>query len=230
MKNFEHVRIIETMGRNVGWLTAASTFFKEDPDDGPHLVYVPETPFVIEEMLDAVSNIQSRLGYCVVVVSEGLKMKDDCPIMMNGVKQKAGSKSLGGVGSILAECVSERLGLASRYENLGILQRCATFAISELDRIEAVALGVKAAQLLMRGESEFMVQINRLSSQPYRWEIRRIPFAEVAGLERSLDSKYLSVVGKIDPSYRQWLSPFMGTNNRYKAIKPLHIVEMEEYK
>ncbi|MFC6226459.1 diphosphate--fructose-6-phosphate 1-phosphotransferase [Paenibacillus allorhizosphaerae] len=228
MKNFEHVRIIETMGRNVGWLTAASIYYKERMEDGPHLVYVPEIPFDSEAMLRAVSDIHSRLGYCVVVVSEGLKGKDGQPIMMNGMKQNTQSKALGGVGSVLAESVSTRLGLACRYENLGILQRCATFAVSELDRMEAAALGRKAAQLILRGESGMMVRIERLAHQPYKWEIGKIAFAAVAGKERELDSKYISADGTIHSGYRRWLAPFMDATNRYRTIIPISYAQKEE--
>nr|WP_165972072.1 diphosphate--fructose-6-phosphate 1-phosphotransferase [Paenibacillus piri] len=231
MKNFEQVRIIETMGRNVGWLTAASAFFKKQEEDGPHLVYVPEKPFDINEMISAVSDIQARLGYCVVVVSEGLKGESGQPIMMdgiNGLKQNAGKKALGGVGSVLREAVSNELGLACRYENLGILQRCASFAVSKLDRIEAMVLGERAAQLIFQGESGCMVGIERLSEQPYSWDIRKIAFDKVAGLERELDSAYTNVTGTIDPSYRQWLSPFMSEAKSYKSLKTLSLLDMEE--
>lgn len=221
MKNFEHVRVIETMGRNVGWLTAASMYYKEKPEDGPHLVYVPEQRFDPEALLHAVSDIQKQLGYCVVVVSEGLKGKDGRPIMMNGMKQQSQSKALGGVGSVIAESVSSQLGLACRYENLGIMQRCATFAVSETDRLEAAALGMKAARLVFHGESGLMVRIERLSDQPYNWDIRHAAFAAVAGRERELDSKYAAASGTIDPSYRSWLAPFMDETKRYRTIQSL---------
>jgi len=219
MKNFEQVRVIETMGRNVGWLAASAVYFKERPEDAPHLTYVPEVSFHLEDMLKKVADIQSQLGYCVIVVSEGLKGKDGRPIMMKGITAggSAQPKALGGVGSVLADAINANLGLSCRYENLGILQRCASFHVSELDRIEAEALGTRGAQMIFRGEHGLMVGIQRVSDVPYQWEIREMSFDGIGGRERELEQRYISSAGRIDPSYRTWLEPFMGPTISYRT-------------
>jgi len=222
MKNFEQVRVIETMGRNVGWLTAASSYFKLRPEDPPHLVYVPETTFRMEEMLDEVSEIQKQNGICVVVASEGLKGEDGRPLMMNGIAGggRAQSKALGGVGHLLAGAIHSNLGLSCRYDNLGILQRCASFLVSDTDRLEAEMLGSRAADLISRGVSGKTVGVRRLSDEPYRWEIVEIDVRAVEGRERPLAHRYAPSAGRIDASYRHWLKPFMGTTEQYRSLLP----------
>jgi 6-phosphofructokinase 1 len=232
MRNFEQVRIIETMGRNVGWLTAASTFFKEKAEDAPHLVYIPETAFDLPGMLSAVSDVQAKIGYCVIVVSEGLRQDKGRPFAMRGIN-KAGSgqggMALGGVGAVLAETVGRELGLACRYENLGMIQRCASFAVSETDRTEAILLGARAAQHIKDGNNGLMVAIDRLSDQPYDWTIKSIPLNQAAGSERELDSRFVSSAGFIDPSYRQWLLPFISGTQSSSPGTYSSFTEMERH-
>jgi 6-phosphofructokinase len=223
MKNFEQIRVVETMGRNVGWLTAAAAYFKEKSEDAPHLIYVPELPFDRNEMIVRVKEIQSQIGYCLVVVSEGLKDNKGQPIMSNGINNSLsngqGLKALGGVGSHIAEIVSNELGLACRYENLGILQRCASQSVSDQDQMEAEAVGRKAAQLVFREQSGLMVTLIRSEQAEYGWKTGDVPFEKVAGIERSLDPRYIWERGSIADSYREWLRPFIGTSSPYRRFQ-----------
>ncbi len=220
MRNFEQVRVIETMGRNVGWLTAAAAYFRERSDDAPHALYVPEQAFRMEEMLRRVADVQREIGYCIVVVSEGLKDERGEPIaasgIMNGKVNGQGGKALGGVGSYLASTIGAELGLACRYENLGILQRCASFLVSDTDREEAEAVGQHAARLLADGVTGVMVCIRRTGDRPYRWELGQVPLERVAGIERALDPAYLADGGM--DAYREWLQPFMGSGAPYRIL------------
>ncbi|TBL73271.1 diphosphate--fructose-6-phosphate 1-phosphotransferase [Paenibacillus thalictri] len=222
MRSFEQVRVVETMGRNVGWLAAASGYFKQTVDDAPHLIYVPESRFDLEKMLADVACIQQRLGYCLIVVSEGLRDCHDRPISANGInngKQNGqGLRALGGVGAYIAEEIGERLGVSCRYENLGMLQRCASLALSGQDQAEAEAVGCKAAELLLDGHTGEMVTIRRLQNTPYRWETGSAPFIKVAGMEREFDSACLGQGGLIAESYKTWLAPFIGDNQPYKQF------------
>ncbi|GIP31558.1 diphosphate--fructose-6-phosphate 1-phosphotransferase [Paenibacillus sp. J2TS4] len=222
MRNFEQVRVIETMGRNVGWLSAASGYFKEKEEDAPHLIYIPEKPFDFERMVKEVKDVYEELGCCLVVASEGLKDADGQPIraqgIANGKKNGQGLQALGGIGSTIAETISKELGLACRYENLGILQRCASFAVSQQDQIEAEAVGRRAASLLLEGASGCMVTIVRLSDQPYRWDVDSAPFDEVAGIERNFDPLDLSAGGRISERHKAWLKPFIGQKAPYRRL------------
>lgn len=213
MKNFEQIRIIETMGRNAGWLAAASTYFKRNEADFPHLVYLPERPFDLPHMLAQAEDRYKHNGYCVIVIGEGLKDRDGRPFFKpaaaNGERGKPNSRLLGGEGEELARTISEQLGVAVRYENLGILQRCASFLVSEQDKLEAEAVGVEAARLIFGDRSDLMVTIRRLADEPYHFEIGHVALAKVAGIERLLDACFLESDGGIRDSYRKWLHPLI---------------------
>ncbi|MFD0871413.1 fructose-6-P phosphotransferase [Chlamydia abortus] len=222
MRNFEQVRVIETMGRNVGWLSAASGYFKESEEDAPHLIYIPEQPFQFVRMLEEVKEVYSQLGYCLVVASEGLKDGSGQPIraqgIANGKKNGQGLQALGGIGSVIAETISQELGLACRYENLGILQRCASFAVSAQDQLEAEAVGRQAARYLLEGVSGQMVTIVRQADEPYDWNVGSAPFRDVAGIERAFDPADLSPGGWISERYKAWLKPFVGRKEAYRRL------------
>jgi 6-phosphofructokinase len=225
MRNFEQVRVVETMGRNVGWLTAAAAFFREREEDAPHLIYIPEAPFRMEEAVAAVSRVQRELGYCLVVVGEGLKDEGGRPLAAHGINNSRhngqGMKALGGIGALVAETISNELGLACRYENLGILQRCASLCVSFQDLLEAEAVGVKAAELLLSGVSGVMVTIERLPGADggYRWATGTAPLERVAGLERSMAPGYWEASsGTITDAYREWLRPLIGMAAPYGRI------------
>lgn len=215
MKSFEQVRVIETMGRNAGWLAAASTYFNGSEADAPHLVYLPEWPFDLNHMLAQVEQQCLRNGYCVVVVGEGLKDRNGQPVLQQkqaapiGPQPARTPRLLGGEGAELARAIRDQLGRTARYENLGILQRCASFLVSGQDKLEAEEAGKAAARLVFDGLSELMVTIDRLSDEPYRFGIGHVPLAKVAGVERLLDARFISGSGGIHDSFRRWLHPLV---------------------
>jgi 6-phosphofructokinase 1 len=225
MRNFEQVRVVETMGRNVGWLTAASAYYKNDEDDAPHLLYLPETTFDLEAAVASVEAVYRRLGYCLMVVSEGLKDRYGRPISAQGISggrvKGKGQQALGGIGSVVVEILSKELGLACRYENLGILQRCDSLSASPEDRNEAEIVGARAAELLLRGQGGVMITIERAAStSEYRWTTGSVPLERVAGMERALDAEFLDASGGVSDLYREWLRPLIGQSPPYRQLLP----------
>lgn len=201
MRNFESVRVIETMGRNVGWLALSSTYFKRKPVEPPHLVYVPESSFGREAFLEAVHEAERNFGYVVVVVSEGL------------VPPKNGHLDeplLGGVSRDLAALIVEELGLPARGELLGMGQRSYSLAASAQDRQEAWYLGRRAVEAIHRGESGNMLTLVRTLSPRYEYEVRSVPFERVAGVERALPKEWTGRPDEIHESFQKWLGPLIG--------------------
>jgi 6-phosphofructokinase 1 len=231
MRNFEQVRIIETMGRNVGWLTAASAFLKTRPEDPPHLVYLPERPFAVESFLQDVRRVVERVGCAVVVVSEGLRGADGKVLAELTLRQEQGRQVLGGVGQYLAQQVRDQLGYASRSELLGMNQRCAAYAVSEQDREEAEQLGVRAAEWLKSalnssdGSSMMTLRRNHSPGQPYAYRIDPLPLGEVADREKPVPNEFLDIPasgqGSAMPNekFREWLKPILG--DEIAAYPPL---------
>ncbi len=203
VKNFESVRILETMGRNVGWLAMSAGLLKERPEDPPHLIYIPERPFDEEVFLREVEETHRRLGYALAVVSEGLTPHET----------EAGLKApiLGGVSRELAGMVNDRLDLPARGELLGMGQRAFTLAVSERDRQEARMLGEAAAYRLRSGESGVMLALARKPGSRYAVEVWDVPFDEVAGAERALPAEWVpDSPAAVPEGFRRWLAPLAG--------------------
>lgn len=205
VQNFESVRILETMGRNVGWLAMSAGLLKERPEDPPHLVYVPERTFDEDASLREVEAAHRRFGYVVAVVAEG--------VMPPSSGDGFASPRIGGVSRELASAVQDRLGLTARGELLGMSQRSFSLAVSERDRREARMLGEAAAWMLRDGESGTMPGLERKPGPRYAVETRIVPLEEVAGVERALPKEWVpDAPDAVPESFRRWLEPLVGTD------------------
>ena len=202
VRNFESVRVLETMGRNVGWLALSSGYLKREPEEPPHQIYVPEQEFSQETFLRDVEEAHHAYGYAVVAVSEG--------IPSHGTDNHLDSPNLGGVAGKLAVLVSEELGLPARGESLGMGQRSYSLSVSKRDQQEARVLGAEAANQLRAGCSGVMLGLKRVSMVPYEVEIRNVSFERVAGIERHLPNEWLVSEGKEYEAFRSWLEPLVG--------------------
>jgi 6-phosphofructokinase len=213
MRNFEKVRIIETMGRNVGWLAAAASLLKESEDQPPHLIYLPERPFHLKQFLSEVSRTVDSIGYAAVVISEGLRDETGKVLAEIPLNGKGGTHVLGGASQFLAQQVVNTLNLPSRSELLGMNQRCSYAAISAQDREEAGELGRKAAALLKKDTSGIMLTLMREVSKSgqYSYRIDSCGLGEVAGKERLLPDEFISPSGcGITEAFKHWLRPLVG--------------------
>ena len=202
VRNFESVRVLETMGRNVGWLALSSGYLKREPHESPHLIYVPEQVFSQESFLRDVEETQRAYGYTVVVVSEG--------IPAHRTDNHLESPNLGGVAGKLSDLVSKELGLPARGESLGMGQRSYSLSASERDRQEAEILGAEAVIQLRAGRSGTMLGLARISKAPYEVEVRNVPFERVAGIERHLPEEWLVSPEKMHEAFQGWLEPLVG--------------------
>ena len=204
MQNFEQVRIIETMGRNAGWLAAASGLLKESEEEGPHIIYLPETKFHTDEFLDDVKELVKDYGTATIVVSEGIKLDNETSIQKAVVD---GRIVLGGVSKILEDLVKENLGFSARGENLGMNQRSFSLAVSSQDRIEAYEVGKKAAELIDNNETNVMVTIQNSNIKGYGYHLENCLLNEVTSLgEKALPPEFINSPEK----YYEWLRPLIG--------------------
>ena len=138
-----HVCVVEAMGRNAGWITAASALARKEKGDAPHLIYLPERPFNEEEFLEDVKKLYDELGGVVVVASEGLKDKDGKPIVPPIFKTERATY-YGDVSAHLANLVIQKLGIKARSEKPGICGRASIAWQCQTDRDEAVLAGREA--------------------------------------------------------------------------------------
>ncbi len=204
------VFLLEVMGRDAGWITAAAGLAAEQPGDPPHLLLFPEIPFVPQDFLTRVEETVRRAGYCIVVVSEGLRQLDGRRISEVGTQDAFGHPQLGGVAPVLAQLVHERLGHKIHWAVADYLQRAARHIAAQIDVDQAYAVGEAAVRLALEGRTAVMPTIVRLSDDPYRWEIGVTPLESVANIERGMPREYISEDGfAITAACRRYLQPLI---------------------
>lgn len=189
------VSMFESMGRNAGWLAGASALARVEPDDAPHLVYLPEYPFDPDGFIDQVDAVYRRLGWVVAVVSEGIRTEDGAPVFQTGDPENTGQHGKappGGAASSLSELVTRRLGLRSRSEKPGLCGRSSILLASDADRADAVAVGRAAVEAVLRGESGCMTALKPRESASAAPATRTVPLREPAGAEKTVPARWIA--------------------------------------
>ena len=189
------VTILEAMGRDAGWLTAASALSRRFPDEAPHLIYLPEVPFSREQFLADVERVYKQLGYCYVVVSEGIRDANGEYCFTSGSVDAFGHKQLSGVGVALKELVEEKLGINARCNTLGTAQRSAMHCGSKTDADEADMVGAEAVRYALNDKSGIMVTLERVSSEPYKCICGETALENVANLEKKVPLEWINKEG-----------------------------------
>lgn len=203
-----HVCVIEAMGRNAGWITAASVLARKEPGDAPHLVYLPERNFKEEEFLEDVKRLYDELGGVVVVVSEGLRNEKGESIVPPIFKTDR-AVYYGDVSAYLAELVIKKLGIKAG-EKPGLCGRTSMLLQSKVDREEAVLVGREAVKAAVAGHTGVMVGIRRKGGEEYGIETPLIPIEEVMLNERVMPEDYINERGNdITESFARWCKPLI---------------------
>ncbi|HUG23061.1 6-phosphofructokinase [Piscinibacter sp.] len=206
------------MGRHAGFLTAASALARKHPDDGPHLVYVPERTFSLDSFLADVKATHERLGRCIVAVSEGIHDASGEPIatqLAKSVERDAhGNVQLSGTGALadqLCDQIKEKLKIKRvRGDTFGYLQRSFLGCVSDVDQHEAREAGEKAVQFAMWGERDGSVAIKRCGDYAVRYEL--IALDAVAGKTRVMEDELIAASGSdVTDAFRRYLQPLLGT-------------------
>ncbi len=215
------IKINVIMGRHAGWLTAASTLARERADDGPHLVYVPERAFDVERFVGDVDRVHTRLGRCLIAVSEGVHDAQGKPIYESEEVDSHGNLQLSGSGALgdrLAGEIKARLGakLRVRADTYGYVQRSYAGTISEVDAAEARAAGRAAVEIAVQGDAPHgSIVIRRLSEDGrYRAAFERTELANVAKVTRPLDAPFLAGGCDIAPAFLDYVRPLVGSMPR----------------
>ena len=190
------VTIVEIMGRDAGWLTAAAALARNSYNETPQLIYLPEVPFHRSQFLKDVKNVLNVSKNAVVAVSEGIRDEDGVYISAKAkAEDKFGHMQLSGVGKVLETLVKEQIGSKVRSIELSILQRCAGHAASGQDINESLEEGEAAAAYALQGKTGVMPAIRRTSDDPYTYEIVERDLAEVANRARSLPREWINEAG-----------------------------------
>lgn len=204
------VFILEVMGRHAGWIAAASGLAKEDESKPPHIILFPEVPFEASVFLTQVDLCVKNYGYCVIVVSEGIRNKEGQFLSDAGLKDAFGHVQLGGVAPIIAQLVKEELGYKYHWAVADYLQRAARHIASQTDVSQAYALGKKAVEFAIQGLNAIMPIIVREQDEPYQWSVGHVPLTSVANQEKPMPRHFIAENGmEISPACRRYLFPLI---------------------
>lgn len=211
-----HIGVV--MGRNAGFLTAASSIARKYPDDGPHLIYLPERPFIIKNFLEDVKAVYEKYDRCIIAVSEGICDENGVPIITKLVEQEQDAhgniqlSGTGALGDLLSNCIKEGLNIQRvRSDTFGYLQRSFMGCVSDVDQHEAREVGEKAAQFAIWHNIDGSIAINRTGY--YSVDYRIVPLAEVAGKTKLMPDEYINERGNnVTDAFRYYLNPLLGSN------------------
>ena len=206
------ITVIELMGRNAGWLTAA-TAISASKGQGPDLIYLPEIDFDIDKMLEDVKKIYAKDLKCIIAVSEGVKAADGryIPELVGTVDRDAfGHAQLGGTATILADYLKEKIGCKVRGIEFSLLQRCAAHCASKRDVEESFLSGQTAVKCAVDGMTDLMVGFSRPETGEYRCDIKLIPLGEVANTERKIPREWINEAGNgLKQPYLDYVLPLI---------------------
>lgn len=209
-KTSTKVFVMEVMGRHTGWIAAASGLAATNLAQAPHIILLPEVPFDEEKFLLKVKNSVEQYDHCAIVVSEGIKNKAGDLLQKSSGTDSFGHAQLGGVGPLIANLVTDKLGYKNHWAVCDYLQRAARHIASKTDVEQSYSLGKAAIEYARNGKHGVMLTIKRLNNMPYEWKIDSVPLAEVANVEKLLPKEYISSDGfHITASCRDYLLPLI---------------------
>ena len=212
------VYLAVVMGRHAGFLTAASALGKKFPDDGPHLIYIPERTFSLEKFIADVKTTYDKYGRCVIAASEGIHDSQGNPIITQLSRQVErdahGNVQLSGTGALadlLCDEIKRKLGIKRvRGDTFGYVQRSFMGCVSDVDQREAREVGEKAVQYAMWGDHDGSVAIKRTGF--YSVDYQLIPLESVAGKTRVMEDEFIAASGTdVTDAFRMYLRPLLGS-------------------
>jgi len=205
------VFVYEVMGRHAGWLAAAAGLAGSGKDDAPQVILFPEIAYDEAKFLARVQAVVKKVGWCVVVVSEGIRHADGRFVAdAGGGKDAFGHSQLGGVGPLLAATVKDKLGLKVHWTVPDYLQRSARHVASATDLAQAQAVGQAAVDYALEGRNGVMPVIVRTSSRPYRWKIAPAALTGIANREKTMPKGFIDRSGYgITAACRAYLQPLV---------------------
>lgn len=194
--HLKSVTIVEIMGRDAGWLTASSALARNEYSNAPHLIYLPERVFSLEECIEDTKKLLEERDDVIIAISEGVKDKDGNYISASeGHKDNFGHAMLSGTAKYLEHELHQALGVKTRGIELNILQRCASHIASETDLCESMQLGATAVSLYEEGKTGVMATHKRISSHPYKLEYTCHDVSEIANQVKSVPDNYINTRG-----------------------------------
>jgi len=202
--------VAETMGRHAGWIAASTAMAGRDETEGPHIILLPEIAFREDAFLAEVERIRTKIGYCVVAVSEGLQNEAGKFVADAGTVDMFGHTQLGGAGDFIANLMKNKLGIKVHNALPDYFQRSGRHIASKTDLEQAIAVGKEAVRLAAEGLNGQMVTIVRESDTPYSWTVGHTDIENIANKEKVLPPEYIREDGfHITDAFRTYCQPLI---------------------
>lgn len=189
------VFILEVMGRHAGWMAASSALARTSNEDAPHIILLPEVTFNQKDFLALVKQVVAKHGYCVVVVSEGVKNSKGKFLAESDRRDAFGHSQLGGIAPFISELINNKLKIKNHWAVADYLQRSARHIASRVDLEQAQAVGSFAIKYALAGMNGVMPIIVRNKGSKYKWSIEAAPLSKIANLEKKLPKSFISKNG-----------------------------------
>jgi ATP-dependent phosphofructokinase / diphosphate-dependent phosphofructokinase len=224
MKKVDQFVIHQTVGRSAGWLAAASAAGKKDPDDAPHLIYLPERPFNHEKFLADVKRCYDAYGWVSIVCGEGITNADGSPVSASQVKDRFQNVEFGAMGGasvamILHRMISAEFGFRGEFQVPESLPMCGADRALQLDVDEAYMCGRAAVKLAAAGKTGLMVTLVREPGKKYVCTTGTADFHDVAVKARPMPDKFINEEGNfVTAEFMDYLRPLLGPMPRYSRL------------
>jgi 6-phosphofructokinase 1 len=216
MQKVDKFVVYQTIGRDAGWLAAATALARRNEDEAPHLIYAPEFHFDREKYLTEVDRCIKAYGWVSIVCGEGLKYSDGTPVSSATKKDKFNNIEFGAMGGAsvglsLHRMIADEFGYRGEFQITESLIMCDFVRSSAIDLEEAYRCGEEAVKLAERGESGVMVSIKRISNNPYTIEFGKVPLKEVAVSAKPMPLDYFNPEGNhVSSLFIDYMKPLAG--------------------
>jgi len=225
MQQVDKYVILQTVGRDTGWLAASAALAKKRESDAPHLVYIPERPLSRERFISDIKECIKKIGWVFIICGEGIRWEDgtlvaDIQVVDDSRNIEFGAMGGGSAALNLHKLIHQETNYRGEFQITESLSMCAIDRASKVDLKEAYACGVKAIKLVEEGASGMMVSINRVSSSPYQVELKTISLDEVALCTKPMDDKYINAQGNfVTDEYIKYVKPLIGELPNYSELE-----------
>lgn len=227
MQKVDRFVIYQTIGRDAGWLAAATALARNKKEDAPHLIYAPEFHFSRTKFLQEVDNCIKANGWVSVVCGEGLKYSDETPVSATKSKDKFNNTEFGAMGGAsvalsLHRMITEEFGYRGEFQITESLIMSDFVRSSTIDLEEAYQCGVEAVKLAEKGESGVMVSIKRISNKPYSIEFGKVPLKEVAVSAKPMPAEFFNPEGNhVSPLFVDYMKPLAGKLPEFVTLEKI---------
>jgi ATP-dependent phosphofructokinase / diphosphate-dependent phosphofructokinase len=228
MQKVDKFVIYQTIGRDAGWLAAAAALAKKNEDDAPHLIYAPEFHFERDKFLKETDSCIKKYGWVSIVCGEGLKYEDGTPVSSATVKDKFNNTEFGAMGGSsvalrLHQMIATEFGYRGEFQITESLIMCDFVRSSVVDLDEAYRCGVEAVKLAEKGESGFMIAINRISDNPYTVEYGKVALKEVAVSAKPMSKDLFNAEGNyVSPKFIDYIKPLVGELPEFIQLEKIY--------